>query len=64
MRFLVLTQFFLPEAGAAQARLAGMVRELTRRGHQVKVVTCFPTYGLGRIHPEFRSHVYQCTDWA
>ena len=37
--FLVVTQYFPPERGAAQVRLGAITAELVRRGHTVDVVT-------------------------
>ena len=58
MRFLVLTQYFPPEVGAAQLRLAATVDELRRQGHEVEVVTALPNYPTGAIYPEYRGRVY------
>ncbi|GIW33099.1 glycosyltransferase family 4 protein [Meiothermus sp.] len=54
MRFLFLTQYFPPEIGAAQVRLASVVRELVRLGHEVEVVTALPNYPTGRIFADYR----------
>lgn len=54
MRFLILTQYYPPEVGAAQTRLAATARELQRRGHEVEVVTGLPNYPEGRIQPNYR----------
>lgn len=47
--FLVVTQYFAPERGAAQVRLGALTRELHRRGARVEVLTALPNYPLGRI---------------
>ena len=49
MHFLILTQYFPPETGAPQVRLAAMIRELLRLGHTVEVVTALPNYPEGQI---------------
>ena len=49
--FTLVTQYFPPERGAAQVRLGSIVRELSRRRHQVEVVTALPNYPIGRIFP-------------
>ena len=54
MRFLILTQYYPPEVGAAQVRLSATVRELVRLGHEVEVVTGMPNYPDGRIQPRYR----------
>jgi colanic acid biosynthesis glycosyl transferase WcaI len=53
-RFLILTQYFPPESGAAQVRLFAFARELRRRGHEVRVVTAMPNYPLGEVFPAYR----------
>lgn len=57
MKFLILTQFFEPEIGAGQTRLAALARELVRAGHQVEVVTALPNYPTGKIFPEYRGRL-------
>jgi glycosyltransferase involved in cell wall biosynthesis len=59
MRFLVLTQYFPPEMGAAQLRLAAMIRELRAAGHDVEVVTGMPNHPTGRIFEEYRGRFYR-----
>jgi glycosyltransferase involved in cell wall biosynthesis len=53
-RFVILTQYFPPEVGAAQTRLASLAKELQRRGHSVEVVTAMPNYPFGRVFPAYR----------
>ena len=60
MKFLILTQYFLPEIGAAQTRLDAMVRQLSSRGHEVEVVTAFPNYPEGRIRAGYKRAIYRC----
>jgi len=52
-RWLVLTQYYPPEIGAPQIRLQSMVRELTRKGIDVEVLTAFPNYPAGKIFPGY-----------
>jgi glycosyltransferase involved in cell wall biosynthesis len=47
--FVVVTQYFRPERGAAQVRLGAIVDELQSAGHWVEVVTALPNYPTGRI---------------
>jgi glycosyltransferase involved in cell wall biosynthesis len=54
MKFLVLTQYFPPEIGATQVRLAAFCSELTHAGHDVEVVTAMPHHPKGRIFPGYR----------
>jgi glycosyltransferase involved in cell wall biosynthesis len=53
-RFLILTQYFPPESGAAQVRLFAFTRELHKRGHDVRVVTAMPNYPRGEVFPAYR----------
>ena len=53
-KFLILTQYFPPEAGAAQIRLWALARELRRRDHDVRVVTAMPNYPRGEVFPAYR----------
>lgn len=54
MRLVVLTQYFPPEIGAPQTRLAEMIAELGRRGHNIRVITAHPNYPTGRIFESYR----------
>ena len=63
MKFLILTQYFMPEPGAAQVRLAALARQLVRAGHQVEVVTAVPNYPEGRIWKDYRRHFYRLENW-
>ena len=49
--FLVVTQYYPPERGAAQVRLGALTRELHRLGNEVEVLTALPNYPLGKIFP-------------
>lgn len=49
MRFLILTQYFPPEVGAAQVRLIAVAHELREAGHDVEVVTALPNYPSGKL---------------
>jgi colanic acid biosynthesis glycosyl transferase WcaI len=57
VRFLILTQYYEPEVGAAQVRLGALARELLARGHHIDVVTALPSYPLDRIFPEYRGRL-------
>lgn len=56
MRFLILTQYFPPETGAAQVRLKELAKGLQRLGHSVTVVTAFPNHPSGIIPEQYRGH--------
>ncbi len=59
MRVLILTQYYPPEIGAPQTRLAAFARELRLRGHTVEVVTAMPNHLTGRVHDAYRRHFYK-----
>lgn len=63
MRFLILSQYFSPEIGAPQVRLAAMIRELKRFGHDVEVVTALPNHPTGRIFLDYRGRWYVREEW-
>jgi len=51
MRILMLTQWFSPEPDFKGLPFA---KELTRRGHQVQVLTGFPNYPGGKLYEGYR----------
>src|SRR5205807_9750314 len=63
VRFLILTQYFPPEHGAPQVRLAAFARELRRLGHEVEVATAMPNYPTGEIFDGYRKAFYLREDW-
>src|SRR5882762_76191 len=63
VRFLVLTQYFPPENGAPQVRLAAFARVLRKLGHEVEVATAMPNYPTGRIFEGYRGALYRRDDW-
>ncbi len=54
VRVLLLTQYYPPEIGGAQTRLAAFCGELLRAGHCVDVVTAMPHHLLGRVYDGYR----------
>ncbi|MFZ3103068.1 MAG: glycosyltransferase family 4 protein [Desulfitobacteriaceae bacterium] len=58
MRILMLTQYFMPETGAAQVRLFEVAKAIKAQGHQIEVVTAFPNYPTGVIPPEYRGKFF------
>jgi colanic acid biosynthesis glycosyl transferase WcaI len=58
VRVLILSQYYPPEIGAAQTRLAAFSRALRARGHDVDVVTGMPHHLRGRVFEEYRRHFY------
>ena len=63
MRFLILSQYFAPEPGAPQVRLAAFARQLVRAGHGVEVVTAMPNYPHGRMADGYRHRFYRREEW-
>lgn len=54
MRVLIVTQYFPPEAGAPQVRLAALARALQGLGAEVDVLTAMPNHPSGRIFDGYR----------
>lgn len=63
MKFLILTQYFAPEIGASQVRLAYLCRELAAAGHKVEIVTGMPHHHADRIFPEYRGQFLLDGEW-
>ena len=63
MKFLVLTQYFAPEIGASQVRLASLCRELSAAGHEVEIVTAMPHHPAGEIFPDYKGRFYLRQEW-
>ena len=57
-RWLVLTQYYPPEIGAASIRLRHLVGQLVANGKEVRVVTALPNYPTGLIFPAYRGKLY------
>jgi colanic acid biosynthesis glycosyl transferase WcaI len=57
VRVTLLTQYYPPEVGAPQARIAALARGLSARGAEVTVHTCFPHYPSGSIQPPYRNRL-------
>ena len=58
LRVLMATHWFEPEGGAA-GHPGIVARSLATRGHEVHVVTGFPTYPKGEIFDGYRNRIYQ-----
>ena len=63
MRVLILSQYYPPEIGAAQTRLATVSRHLRERGHHPEVLTALPNYPWGKILPGYRGRVLTRERW-
>jgi hypothetical protein len=59
MRLLFVTPYFPPEVGAPQTRIHELAVRLARMGHDVRVLTTFPNYPSGVVHPEWRCKARQ-----
>ena len=58
-----MSQYFPPEIGAPQVRLAAVATALVGKGHAVEVVTGMPNHPTGRIFPEYRHRFYVHENW-
>jgi glycosyltransferase involved in cell wall biosynthesis len=57
MRIVFLTITFFPEPGAIHG--LPLAKQLAARGYDIKVLTSFPQYPIGRIYPGYRTRPYQ-----
>ena len=55
MRILIIKQLFHPEP---TARSLDFAQKLVERGHEVQVITGFPSYPKGKIYPGFRQRLF------
>ena len=53
MRIGMITQWYEPETGSA-AHPTAIARALQARGHEVKVLTGFPSYPHGKVYDGYR----------
>lgn len=58
MNILFVTFYYPPEVGAPQRRISEYASELTKRGHQVSILTGFPNYPLGELIEPYRRRPY------
>jgi len=57
VRVTFLTQYYPPEVGAPQARIAALAAGLAERGVEATVHTCFPHYPDGEIKAPYRNRL-------
>jgi Glycosyltransferase len=57
VKIIILSQIFWPENHDYKNRI--LAAELAARGHEVKVVTAFPSYPLGRVFAGYRQRLLQ-----
>jgi len=62
MRILYLTQYFLPESGATQARAYEMANKWIQLGHKVTMLTEFPNHPSGIIPLTYKGKLYERVD--
>lgn len=58
MSVLFLTPYFPPEVGAPQARIYELALRLQQKGHQVSVLTTFPSYPSGIVPKEWQGKLF------
>ena len=59
MRILFLTHYYPPEVNAPATRTHEHCREWAAAGHDVHVVTCFPSHPAGRLFAGYRRQWYR-----
>lgn len=59
MRILYVTQFYPPEPGAASVRAKEFAENWAADGHQVTVLSGFPSYLEGRVYDGYRNRLLQ-----
>ena len=57
-RWLIITQYYAPEIGAPQIRLRSVVKELSRLGADVTVLTGMPNYPKGKKFAAYRYKIF------
>ncbi len=58
MKFLIVTQYFLPETGAPPNRLFQLAKRLAKMGVEVRILTAMPNYPEMKVHPGYRGKFY------
>ena len=58
MRVLFVTQYYFPETGAPQNRLAGLAGELKKSGVDLEVLTAMPNYPKMEIHENYKGRFF------
>lgn len=59
MRVLFIAQYYPPETGGPQNRMASLARGFQARGHDVHVITEKPNYPTGIVWPEYRGGLFK-----
>jgi glycosyltransferase involved in cell wall biosynthesis len=64
LKVLMYTHYFYPEHLAALSKRTGdLARALVRDGHEVTVVTAFPSYPTGRVYPGYEGERFREEEW-
>lgn len=63
MHILLLSQYFPPEVGATQNRMASFARAIKSAGHRVTVICEVPNHPQGIISPPYRRRCIVREDW-
>lgn len=58
MKILLISQYFPPVTGAAAKRTSKMARFLSEAGHQVTVLTGFPSYPTGILDKKYKGKLW------
>lgn len=59
MRIMIITHVYPPEYAPAGIMAVELAEELTRAGHQVTVLTGFPSHPSGRLFPGWRARLFR-----
>ena len=59
MRVLFIAQYYPPETGGPQNRMASLAEGFLARGHDVHVITEKPNYPTGIVWPEYRGGLFK-----
>jgi glycosyltransferase involved in cell wall biosynthesis len=59
LNILFLSDNFPPEVNAPANRTYEHCRRWVSAGHEVTVITCFPNFPSGKLHPGYRNRLYQ-----
>ncbi|MFW5795331.1 MAG: glycosyltransferase family 4 protein [Bacillota bacterium] len=58
MKILFHTHYYLPETGPATKRISGLAENLKKNGHQIEVLTGFPSYPSGIKPDGYKKKLY------
>ena len=59
MKILYVSQCYPPETAPAGTRASELGRYWVAKGHEVTVLTGFPNYPTGKVHPEYQSKFWR-----